>query len=195
MGADPAIRTRVPGVEMRTADRRLLERSANTGFGEARSKHAPGTVVQEVLDQFGPAFERRGIVVHPALEAARACLIDPDALAQIVANLLSNVEKYVPGGAVHLQLRYHDPDLVLLVSDNGPGIPAGAAERAFLPFERLDSRITEGATGTGLGLAIARDLATRMGGTLLLLPSSVGATFELRIPAPCVPNLRASSAA
>ena len=65
-----------------------------------------------------------------------------------------------------------------------PAFPAREAERIFRPFERLDSRINEGATGTGLGLAIARDLAASMGGTLLLRPCERGAAFELRVPAP-----------
>ena len=44
--------------------------------------------------------------------------------------------------------------------------------------------MNEGASGTGLGLAIARDLAASMGGSLRLLPSERGASFELRVPAP-----------
>jgi signal transduction histidine kinase len=81
------------------------------------------------------------------------------------------------------------------VSDQGPGIPPEAAERIFRPFERLDSRINEGASGTGLGLAIARDLAITMGGTLRLLPSASGACFELRVPAPPAAPLTSVSAA
>jgi signal transduction histidine kinase len=74
--------------------------------------------------------------------------------------------------------------LTVTVVDEGPGISARDAERIFRPFERLDSRVNEGASGTGLGLAIARDLATSMGGTLRLLPSARGASFELRVPSP-----------
>ncbi|HET6409906.1 MAG TPA: ATP-binding protein, partial [Chthoniobacteraceae bacterium] len=80
-------------------------------------------------------------------------------------------------------------EFVLTLADNGPGIPAAASERIFQPFERLDSRVTEGVTGTGLGLAIARELAHRMNGSLRLLPSSRGAVFELRVPAPVIPDL------
>jgi hypothetical protein len=108
----------------------------------------------------------------------------PTPLAQILANLLSNVEKYVPGGMVEFAATLDADLLAIVVSDEGPGIPAEAAERIFRPFERLDSRVNEGATGTGLGLAIARDLAERMGGSLRLIPSTRGATFELRVPAP-----------
>ncbi|MDQ3622723.1 MAG: ATP-binding protein, partial [Verrucomicrobiota bacterium] len=115
--------------------------------------------------------------------------LDADALAQILANLLSNVEKYAPGGTVEIASSVASGTLTIVVSDEGPGIPEREAERIFRPFERLDSRINEGATGTGLGLAIARDLATGMGGSLRLLPSARGATFELRVPAPGAPGL------
>jgi signal transduction histidine kinase len=156
---------------------------------------APAAVVDEVLEQFSPAFARRQITVRRQIEDVRTCLVDADALSQITANLLSNVEKYVPGCAVEFRLRFEGEGLILTVADEGPGIPAQAAERIFRPFERLDSRVTEGVTGTGLGLAIARELAHRMGGTLELIPSARGATFEFRAPAPSVPGLRATSAA
>ena len=80
--------------------------------------------------------------------------------------------------------------LTIAVADEGPGIAARDAERIFRPFERLASRVNEGASGTGLGLAIARDLAASMGGTLRLRPATKGAAFELRVPAPGVTGLR-----
>ena len=123
------------------------------------------------------------------------CLLDADAFAQILANLLSNVEKYVPGGVVKIEGVLRDGTLVVTVADQGPGIPVEATERVFRPFERLDSRINEGASGTGLGLAIARDLAVTMGGTLRLLPCTSGACFELRVPAPPASPLTAVSTA
>ena len=56
-------------------------------------------------------------------------------------------------------------------------------ERIFQPFERVHHRASEGSSGTGLGLAIARDLATRMNGTLELLENKSGCTFRLTLPA------------
>jgi signal transduction histidine kinase len=82
-----------------------------------------------------------------------------------------------------------------VISDEGPGIPAADAERIFHPFERLGGRVNEGTSGTGLGLAISRDLAAQLGGTLRLLPSDRGASFELRLPAPPAPSLAAIDAA
>jgi signal transduction histidine kinase len=142
----------------------------------------PAAVLEAVLEQFSAAFARRGITMRRELEPG-TCALDADALAQIAANLLSNVEKYAPGSEVALSSALEGGSLVVRVADTGPGIPAHAAERIFRPFVRLGSRLTEGVTGTGLGLAIARELAACMGGTLRLVPSEVGAIFELRVPA------------
>ena len=105
------------------------------------------------------------------------------------------MEKYAPGGVATIDGALADGTLTVTVTDEGTGIPAEAAERIFFPFELLDSRVNEGASGTGLGLAIARDLATAMGGSLRLVPSSRGASFELRVPAPPAGPLSAVSAA
>jgi len=155
----------------------------------------PAHVVAAVVEQFAPSFARRALDMRYTGDLAAPCLLDADALAQILANLLSNVEKYVPGGAVEIDGHLRDGVLTLTVADQGPGIPAEATERVFRPFERLDSRINEGASGTGLGLAIARDLATAMGGTLQLAPATRGACFELRVPAPPAAPLKSVSAA
>jgi signal transduction histidine kinase len=155
----------------------------------------PASVIAAVVEQFAPSLARRALEVRCTGDVANPCLLDADAFAQILANLVSNVEKYVPGGVVEIGGELREETLTVTVTDQGPGIPAEAAERIFLPFERLDSRINEGASGTGLGLAIARDLAVAMGGTLRLAPSTRGACFELRIPAPPATPLTAASAA
>jgi len=149
----------------------------------------PAEIVSTVIDQFAPSFERRGLRIERRDENADvACLCDADALAQILGNLLSNVEKYVPGGVVGITTRLAGGEMVVRISDEGPGIPPEAIERIFHPFERVHSVVNEGASGTGLGLAIARDLATRLGGSLRLVstPPDSGSCFELRIPAPPV---------
>jgi signal transduction histidine kinase len=145
----------------------------------------PAEVVSRVLEQFAPALARRGISVESQLDADSEAELDAGALAQITANLISNVEKYAAaGGWMRVSLTVIENTLRLSVQDRGPGIPAGESARVFLPFERLDSRLTEGVSGTGLGLAISRDLAIRMGGSVELeLPAEGGCLFVLSIPA------------
>lgn len=138
-------------------------------------------VVQETLGHFAPALERAGIAAAFEPGAPLPVRIDKDAVEQILANLLSNVEKYARNGPVRLQTRQTASESFLTVHDSGPGIPRGDRHRVFEPFERLSNALTEGASGTGIGLGIARDLARLHGGDLELVPTEHGACFELCI--------------
>ena len=143
----------------------------------------PDEVIAAVLRQFEPALARRDIQIERKAKASGRVQLDADALAQIVGNLLSNVEKYAASGRwLGLDSQVENGSLIVRVSDHGPGIPRADRERVFEPFERVSSRVNEGASGTGLGLAIARELARRMGGTLSLIDATEGASFELRLP-------------
>jgi signal transduction histidine kinase len=148
-------------------------------------------VLGDVARIFEPLLARRAIAFHRyGAPVAGPRVLDPDALTQIVANLFSNVEKYAGREAtLDFTVVADAESLTVTVADDGPGIPRGAEQRVFAPFERLDDSVNTGAAGAGLGLAIARDLATRLGGTLQLVRRERGACFELRIPAPVAANL------
>jgi signal transduction histidine kinase len=149
----------------------------------------PDEVVREVLEQFGSSLERRSIGVVRKSGAGEAVRLDRDALAQVLSNLVSNVEKYAgTGGKLEVETRLDGGELEIVVRDEGPGIPAGAEEKIFRPFRRLGSSVKEGVSGAGLGLAIARDLAERMGGTLECRQVEKGALFCLRVPAEAEPG-------
>jgi signal transduction histidine kinase len=142
-----------------------------------------GQVLGEVREIFTPLFERKSILCDFEGLPAGALRLDRDALSQILSNLLSNVEKYAGEGArATVRLANEADTLVIEVEDDGPGIPAEARRRVFLPFERAGSRIDEGVSGTGLGLAISRELAERMGGRLDLVNAARGAKFRLVVP-------------
>lgn len=142
-----------------------------------------GKVVTELEENFAPLFERKSIRCEFDCSLTGELPLDRDALSQILSNLLSNVEKYAGESAkARVAISRDAGNLIVEVEDNGPGIPAEARQRIFLPFERVGSRVDEGATGTGLGLAISRDLAEQMGGRLELLTVSRGAKFRLVIP-------------
>jgi signal transduction histidine kinase len=143
----------------------------------------PVEVVRDVLMQFDAALKRHDMIVKIRENNACACILDTDALKQILINLVSNVEKYASGGRLlEIAIDVVNDRLVIIVSDQGPGIPATQGEKIFKPFHRLSDEVREGVTGTGLGLSIARDLAIQMGGMLRLLPAEKGAAFELNIP-------------
>ncbi len=143
----------------------------------------PGELIGRTLESFRPALARRGIVIEAEIPSSHAVSLDPDALCQITGNLISNVEKYAASGQwLKVVFEQGKDTITLEIQDRGPGIPIADRERIFTPFERVLSTTDEGSSGTGLGLSIARDLATRMGGTLELIESPEGAVFRLTLP-------------
>jgi signal transduction histidine kinase len=107
---------------------------------------------------------------------------DPDAVARVVRILLDNALRYgPPGEPIVLATTLRDGRAGLTVADRGPGIPPEEREPIFERFHR--GRASGAESGFGLGLAIGRELAERMGGTLVLAESEMGARFRLTLPA------------
>jgi signal transduction histidine kinase len=168
----------------RIVDNVLAFARIERGTAESRNVSCdPDEVLGEIRESFAPLFERKSIVCEYREYSNGETMMDRDGLSQILSNLLSNVEKYAGEGArAAVRLSADGGCFVAEVEDDGPGIPADARKRIFLPFERAGSRVNEGASGTGLGLAISRELAERMGGKLELVPVVAGAKFRLVIP-------------
>jgi two-component system, OmpR family, sensor kinase len=108
---------------------------------------------------------------------------DASRLAQVVGNLLDNARRHAGPGTVTVTVS-GDPATVL-VTDEGPGVPAADRERIFDRLVRLDEARGEDG-GAGLGLAIARGIARAHGGDLRCVDprSGRGAAFELVLPNP-----------
>jgi len=110
---------------------------------------------------------------------------DPARLQQVMANLLSNADKYSPPEyPVHVRVRRVGETVELTVRDYGPGIPEESREAVFEPFHRLGDHMTRGIQGTGLGLHIARRLVEAMDGQVWVddAPDG-GAVFHVTLPA------------
>jgi signal transduction histidine kinase len=142
-------------------------------------------VLDSVLRHFRPALDALGIQVDFVSGAQRRVSLDPDAVEQIVGNLVSNVEKYGANGK-HLTLvsRQHGDTVEIIVADQGPGVASDERQRIFESFYRVSSSLTEGVSGAGIGLAISRELARLHGGDLELESSGRGARFRLTLECP-----------
>jgi two-component system, NtrC family, sensor kinase len=129
------------------------------------------------------AGSRASVAVSVAAETLRT---DPALLRQILLNLLSNAHDAAgPDGAITLAAEVAAGELVIRVSDNGPGIASEDQKRIFEPFYTTKGR----GRGTGLGLSISRELARALGGTIAL-ESAVGhgSTFIVSLPFEAAPG-------
>ncbi|HAA53114.1 MAG TPA: hypothetical protein DCE42_00055, partial [Myxococcales bacterium] len=143
-------------------------------------------LIERILEQFAPTLTSKGFTIERQLSSAQHVYADPDAIEQIIGNLLSNVEKYAASGQwVKVMSGTIDDHTVYVdVSDKGPGIPTGHKHKIFQPFFRGSDRLSDGVTGTGIGLSIARELAQMQQGTLHVLDRTKGTTFRLTLPTP-----------
>jgi len=114
-----------------------------------------------------------------------AARIDPDLIAQVVRNLLSNARRHAgPGGRVALSARADGAGLVVSVDDDGPGIPPQQRERVFDRFHRSEPSRDRTSGGSGLGLGIARSIVELHGGRIWVDDSPLGGarvSFELPV--------------
>lgn len=94
------------------------------------------------------------------------------ALGRVIANLVGNALRY--GERAFAGIEAGGARAVLVIEDEGPGIPAEERERVFEPFHRLEASRNRDSGGTGLGLTIVRRLVERHGGSIELGTSRRG---------------------
>jgi two-component system sensor histidine kinase ChvG len=98
-------------------------------------------------------------------------------LESMLRELLENGASFVPrGGHVRAIVRREGDDVVLVVEDDGPGIPEGEREEVFRRYYTTRGH----ARGSGLGLALVRAVAEAHGGTARVVAREKGAAFEVR---------------
>ena len=120
---------------------------------------------RECFDIADVMFQHSATEVDVAIPAAIRIQADPVRLRQVLRNLLENALKYggdqvlIDGEATGIHFR-------VVITDNGPGVPASDRERIFDHFEQLTKGDSRAAQGVGLGLPIARKLVRAMGGDL-----------------------------
>jgi signal transduction histidine kinase/DNA-binding response OmpR family regulator len=116
---------------------------------------------------------------------------DSTRIRQVLLNFISNAAKFTGEGSIVIEAgRSTDPngqpEVMVTVSDTGPGIAADDRSKLFLPFSQVDDSPTRKTGGTGLGLSICRSLVEMHHGRIGLLSSEIGkgSTFYFTLPLP-----------
>ena len=137
-------------------------------------------LLQSAVEIERESIDSRDVRIDVA-ENIPLALLDHTLIEQAVAKLLANAASYTPPGSpIEIDAEYKAEQLVVSVSDRGPGFPMESAEKLFEKFYRGDGRK---AGGLGLGLSIARGFVEAHGGKLTAENrDGGGARFTIRLP-------------
>jgi two-component system sensor histidine kinase KdpD len=152
-------------------------------------------VVQGAVERSRKAFPNQSVRVSlaPDLPYVRG---DDRLLEQVLFNLLDNAHRYSGDSGATVHGRKEDGEVVLSVTDEGPGVKAADLERIFEKFYR-GGRADGRKPGTGLGLSICRGLVEAMGGTIIAQSPAVrrrGTRIVIRLAAAEPPRIESKLA-
>jgi PAS domain S-box-containing protein len=151
-----------------------------------RENVALDDVVANAVEATHPLMSEHGHELHIEVRVPGLYVYgDPNRLAQVLANLLSNGAKYTErGGRIALTLTRDGDQALITVSDTGVGIPEQALERVFEMFSQVGAHQSRSDGGLGIGLALVRTLVEMHGGSVTAHSKGVGkgSMFEVRLP-------------
>lgn len=144
-------------------------------------------VVRDVAELYEPVAEEAGLALELDLQGATLMRGSRELMGQAVANLVDNAVKHgappAPGSpaSVQVELRREGANVIVAVSDHGPGVPAGERERVLGRFVRLEG--SRSRPGAGLGLSLVAAVARLHDGAVTLEDNDPGLRVVLRAPA------------
>lgn len=140
-------------------------------------------MVDHIRQSLDGLFQAHGVEYRNHVPDDCAPFAQETRLRQIIDNLVSNAVKYSDPAKdprlVQVSAELQPDTLVIVVEDNGIGIPAEAADHVFKRFRRFANHEVE---GTGIGLALVKQHVDRLGGEISYASSPAGTTFEVRLP-------------
>jgi signal transduction histidine kinase len=196
--SDPTVQRFVPRL-IRALDRAITLCTNTVKYG--RSEEAPPKrtrillrpLIDEVNESLG-VDELGSVMVTVSVQSGLELYADRDQIFRVLANLIRNslealkeAEPAPPFPALHVSAQQEDTAVIIRISDNGPGVPAGVRPNLFKAFQT-----TAKADGNGLGLVISAELIRAHGGDITLEDRPGGAAFAIRLPA-APPNERGSA--
>jgi signal transduction histidine kinase len=164
-------------------------------FSVVLSEETLSGVVMPVIDRIRVLAEAKKQTLEVELPSnLPAVAVDAHRLGQVVSNLLRNAIKFTPqNGTIRVAAECRDRQIVVSVTDTGPGIPK---EHLLKIFERFWRAPGTKQRGSGLGLSIAKGIVEAHGGTIWAeSQAGIGSSFFFTLPLADLPNQRIDSAA
>lgn len=179
-----AIQAEVQHLERLVEDLRLLSQADAGELVLNREQVSVQNLLEAAAQSYRPLAEQQGIRLSIEAEAGLPSVhADPDRLARVLGNLVSNSLRYTPsGGEIALRARREDGKGVrITVSDSGKGIAPDALQYIFDRLYRADS--ARSSEESGLGLAIARSIVEAHGGSITAESAlGKGTTMSILLP-------------
>ncbi len=160
----------------------LAEGDASTG-PPALQELDLAIAIRTALELAQPTLDRAGLRVVVELPERLPARANPDQLAQVLANLLSNAARYAQAsGTVTVRAERRPSDLLVSVANTGEGIPADDLERVFERFYRVEKSRDRARGGAGIGLAVVKQLVEAVGGSVGAESSEGQTRFWFSLP-------------
>lgn len=152
---------------------------------EKREPVSLAEVLEKVFPLFKAEAEAKGIKCVLEIRQRPIVKADPDQMAQVWSNLISNAVKYtLPGGQVRVVLEERDGWAIGTVEDTGIGIASQDLDRIFEEFYRTPQAKKIAPRGTGLGLPLVKSIVEAHGGNITVKSElGRGSSFVFRLPA------------
>lgn len=123
-------------------------------------------MLYSIAEELTPSAEKKDITLTADLENA-AISGNHVIFSRAISNLVENAIRYTPrGGEVEIRCEAAEREILITVSDTGPGIPEESLEDIFDPFYRVDPSRSRKFGGAGIGLAIASEIIALHGGEI-----------------------------
>ncbi|TQV85068.1 hybrid sensor histidine kinase/response regulator transcription factor [Aliikangiella coralliicola] len=140
--------------------------------------------IQSLHASFQSLLDAKNLSLEVNISEEISLSLTRDSLEIIVTNLLSNAVKYTPNdGKIMITAERTNDDLILSISDTGPGISLDNQPLVFERFTRLNDESTESIQGTGIGLALVKEIVERNDGKITLESElGKGSCFKVYLP-------------
>ena len=137
-------------------------------------------IIHEIISLYALSYPNIQFIC-PFNDIPELITSDKQKIKRVFINLLENSVRALNScpnqkKCISLMTKTHEKKLEILVADNGPGIERSVKDKLFLPY------VSSSKKNMGLGLSIVHDIISQLGGTIVLVPTHHGATFQIVLP-------------